>query len=131
MFVVAKICRTKDTLGDSWSNAVISYPLLGTSFERHYLSCLGIAPSSILDSRRIRISATSVVISNTQRSWLPTPSSVATLRHHFVKRTRPEANRRIYVSRSGKRRIVNETNVRRLVESFGVEVIGRYARDHR
>jgi hypothetical protein len=129
-FVVSKLCRIKAALDESsWANSTLCYPLRRTSWEQQYLSRLGFGEDRLLDTRRkIQVSARTVVTANNQgRLWLPSPSAILALRRIFL--TEPQLatgrkGRRLYISRSLQRRkVLNEDAVRRVVTSFGVEML--------
>lgn len=127
-FVVSKLCRIKASLDESsWANSTLCYPLRRTSWEQQYLSRLGFGEDRLLDTRRkIRVSARTVVTANNQGAlWLPSPSAILALRRTFLTGPQPGTGRkRFYVSRSRwRRKVRNEDDVRRVVTSFGVEVI--------
>lgn len=129
LFVVAKLCRIKDALDESsWRTARLCYPMLGTSFEQQYLSHLGFRGGRLLDTRKgIRVSAHTVVTANNQSTlWLPSPTSVFALRSTFMTQFEPSVRKGcFYVSRSrwGRRNVRNEDDVRRVVASFGLEIL--------
>jgi capsular polysaccharide biosynthesis protein len=129
-FVVSKLCRIKAALDESsWASSTLCYPLFGTSWEQQYLSRLGFSEDRLLDTRRkIQVAARTVVTANNQGAlWLPSPSAILALRRTFL--TEPQLGtgrkgRRFYISRARyKRKVRNEDDVRRVVTSFGVEVL--------
>ena len=126
MFVVAKLCRIKDVLDEeTWNRATICYASRGKSFEREYLGKLGLDHQAVVDTRMgTRLSAKEAVVSNIQHNWLPSPSSVAALRHHLLNGS-PEsaAGKRIYLSRGKTRRVANEREVLGILAMHGFETI--------
>ena len=51
MFVVSKLCRIKDVLGqESWADPTICYPWRGRSFEREFLEMLDLDPEAVVDT---------------------------------------------------------------------------------
>lgn len=128
LFVVAKLCRVKEALdAESWDAATLCYPMRRTSYERQYLTRLGFSPDRLRDTRNgIRLSARAVVTANNQSTlWLPSPTSVFALRRTFMSDPgRYAGTRRLYVSRSRwRRKVLNENAVRRVVASFGLEIL--------
>jgi hypothetical protein len=129
-FVVSKLCRIKAAIDESsWASSTLCYPLRRTSWEQQYLSRLGFSDDRLLDTRRkIQVSARTVVIANNQGAlWLPSPSAILALRRTFLiepQLVTGRKGRRLYISRSLQRRkVLNEDAVRRVVTSFGVEVL--------
>ena len=128
LFVVSKLCRIKAALDESsWANSTLCYPLRRTSWEQQYLSHLGFGEDRLLDTRqKIQVSARTVVTANNQGAlWLPSPSAILALRRTFLTEPEPRAGRkRIYISRAHwRRKVRNEEDVRRVVTSFGIEVL--------
>jgi capsular polysaccharide biosynthesis protein len=128
LFVVAKLARIKETVDETtWAIARLCYPLRRKVWEGQYLTRLGFPEERIVDTRRrIRVSVNRLIIANGQSTlWLPSPSSLYALRRIFVDESRqPTPKRRFYLSRSNwSRKVRNEHAVRRLVRSFGLEVI--------
>jgi hypothetical protein len=128
LFVVAKLCRIRDVLDEaSWAAATLCYPMRRTSYEQQYLARLGFSSDRLLDTREgIRLSARAVVTANNQSTlWLPSPTGVLALRRTFMgDPERSAGTRRFYVSRSRwRRKVRNEDDVRRVVASFGLEIL--------
>jgi capsular polysaccharide biosynthesis protein len=106
----------------------VCYPLLYTSFEREYLAILGLNDAHVLDTRsKVEVVARSIVISNNQSlSRLPSPTGIDALRRLFLDNRKHghSAGRRLYLSREGwKRQVRNEAEVRRLMSSYGFEIV--------
>ena len=126
--VLGKLCRIKEALDpELWAAATICYPLRKSSFERQYLSLLGLRRSSVVDTREYFVAPRSVVISNVQRrDRLVPPTRLAALRNAFLAGAQRQQNegRRLYLSRTGwKRQVLNESEVRDVVSSYGLDVI--------
>jgi hypothetical protein len=128
--VLAKLCRIKGAIDSStWNASSVCYPRLNLSFEREYLSLLGLDEGSLVDTRtNVDVQARTIVISNNQgsHSRLPSPASIAGLRGALLGEAHESvrSGRRLYLSRVGwKRQVLNETEVRRLVSSLDFEVV--------
>jgi hypothetical protein len=124
--ILSKLCRIKETVDpSSWNAAKVCYPLHNKPYERQYLSLLGLGEDAVLDTRE-PIEPRSIIISNLQSSnRMLTPTRLASLRDAFVGEIQPPAGkRRMYLSRKGwKRHVLNENEVRRVVSSYGLEII--------
>jgi hypothetical protein len=127
--ILPKLCRIKEVMDPhDFEIAKLCYPLMGTPYERPYLSLLGIGDDALLNTRdNIEIVARSIVVSNLQANGrLPSPTGILALRRAFLADPPPDRGqgRRLYLSRGGhKRRVLNEADVLRLVSSFGLEVV--------
>ncbi|KAA9339265.1 glycosyltransferase family 61 protein [Hymenobacter busanensis] len=128
-FVVAKLCRIEHVLGAGiWQEATVCYPLLHTPFEREFLARLGIPASAIVDTAPLwgtAIQADCLLLANSQQSWSSGAGDLALLRNRF--RPAGEADtpgtRRIYLSRKGRRRVLNEAAVCQLLQAYGFDII--------
>jgi capsular polysaccharide biosynthesis protein len=126
--ILGKLCRIKQAIDPSlWAAAKVCYPLRRAPFEQQYLSLLGLDESALVDTRHHAVVPRSLVISNLQsRDHLATPTTLASLRDTFLAGVRPpeDGGRRLYLSRVGwKRQVINESEVRDVVSSYGLEII--------
>lgn len=126
LFVAAKLCRIKDALPASvFRESFVSYPLLDTAFERELLTLIGFKRGQVIDSRTTEVSFERCVLGNTDSWFYPNVADVLALKKHIGARmpTRTDLPRRIYVSRAGRRRILNEEDVITLLERYGFTVV--------
>ncbi len=126
ILVAGKLCRMKDTMSASdFTNALVSYPLFDTTYEREYLALLGIQPERVLDSRRANVTFEECILGNIGHWFYPNAADVRTLRHHILTKMppAPPKRNRIYISRSGRRRIVNERELIMLLKNYDFQII--------
>lgn len=126
LLVAGKLCRIKDVLSEAvFKKALVAYPLFDTSYEREYLSLLGIESNQLVDSRKTTVSFDQCIVANAGHWFYPNKADVAALRK-YVLAGRPPAGgqrNRIYISRSGRRRILNEGDVILLLKAYNFQVI--------
>jgi hypothetical protein len=131
MYVVAKLCRIRETVGESaFAGARVCYPMIRTPFETQLLARLGVPADRVIDTTKYAVAANTLITSNNQQSWLPSPSSVHALRRAFLgDAPAARTGRRIYVARGGRRRVKNQDQLRRTLEAVGVETLDDVPRD--
>lgn len=126
-FVAAKLCRMKETLPEAvFTNALVSYPLLYTPFETDILERLGIPAHRRLDSRRYAVRGERWLLGNTERSFFfPSQADIALLKKHLfqVPASQSDAPRRLYISRAGRRRVLNEAALMAMLDRYGFTLI--------
>ncbi|WP_373331210.1 glycosyltransferase family 61 protein [Salmonirosea aquatica] len=124
--VAAKLCRFKEALPESeFKAAFVSYPLFGTSYERDFLDLLGVSTGQVVDSRTTNVTFERCVLANTGHWFYPNKADIFALRKYVLAQVPPidEPRKRIYISRSGRRRILNESAVTALLQNYGFEII--------
>jgi len=127
LFVAAKLCRMKDALPeDVFRNATVAYPLVNTAFERELLEQIGIRYENVLDSRTTAVQFDTCVLGDNDPGWFyPNKTDVIALKKHITA-SMPVSNdtpKRIYISRSGRRRVLNEAALIRLLEQYDFIII--------
>ncbi|MCY7352690.1 MAG: glycosyltransferase family 61 protein [Cytophagaceae bacterium] len=124
--VFAKLCRMKNALSEqAFREALVAYPLFNTTYEREYLDLLGISPNRVYDSRLCKITFDTCVLGNSGHWFYPNIADILSMKK-IVESTfliRSTHQKRIYVSRAGRRRVLNENEVIALVKRYGFEVI--------
>lgn len=124
--IAAKLCRIKECVSaDEFSKAIISYPLLGTSYEQEYLELLGKKKTDVLDSRYNNIKFEKVILANMGHWSYPNVADVFAFKKYVENKLQVKKinQNRIYVSRSGRRRIKNEKELIELLRKFDFIVI--------
>lgn len=126
MLVAGKLCRIKNALpGADFRDALIAYPLFNTLYEREYLALLGIQPEQVVDSRKADITFDECVLADIGHWFYPNVADIMALRKQVLAQipatTLPR--NRIYVSRSGRRRIINEAELINLLKKYDFEII--------
>ncbi|WP_020604659.1 glycosyltransferase family 61 protein [Spirosoma spitsbergense] len=126
MLVAAKLCRMKEALlPEIVAKAVISYPLFQTAYEQEFLSLIGIAPDQVFDSRTHDVRFKECVLGNSGHWFYPNPADIRALKKQVEKqiRVQPSAKNRIYVSRAGRRRVINEASLIDLLRKYDFTVV--------
>lgn len=122
IFVAAKLCRIKSVLpAADFANAVVAYPLLNTPFERDLLALLGCQPGNVVDSRKTDVCFSQCVLGNSGNWFYPNVADLVALKTYVTTQVPAgrETAKRLYISRSGRRRVVNEDALVRMLETYG------------
>ena len=65
VLVAAQLCRIKDALPEPvFSEAIVSYPLFNTPYEREYLSLIGVGNDQLIDSSHYAVEADRFISGN-------------------------------------------------------------------
>lgn len=127
LLLVGKLCRIKDVLPESvFREAIISYPLFDTSYERDYLSLLGVEPERVLDSRTHNIRFEKCVFGDIGHWFYPNAADITFIHKHILEKlpsVGPFKGNRIYISRAGRRCIRNESEVIDLLLKYDFQII--------
>lgn len=126
VLIAAKLCRIKEALGeDAFNRAVVAYPLFGTPYERELLALLGVGPDQVFDSRLTNIRFKTYVVANSGHWFYPNVADLTALKRQVEAKlpAGPRTGKRIYISRSGRRRILNEDALIALLEKYDIETI--------
>lgn len=124
--IAAKLCRIKECVSaDDFSKAIISYPLVGTSYEQEYLELLGKKMTDVLDSRYNNIRFEKIILANSGHWYYPNSADVFAFKKYVENKLQVKKNNqnRIYVSRSGRRCIKNEKELIELLRKFDFIII--------
>lgn len=126
IFVAAKLYRIKKVLPASeFANAVVAYPLLNTPFERELLDLLECEPGNVIDSRMVDVRFDRCVLGNSGSWFYPNVADLVALKGYLATKVigADEAPTRLYISRSGRRRVTNEDELIRLLETYNFTVV--------
>jgi hypothetical protein len=125
IIVVAKLCRMKDALPQAFAEGTVAYPLFGTPYEREYHDLLGLRPGQVLDSRDWNVSFDRCVLGNLGDWFYPNIDDLLAVRRHITARVPLSAcrNERLYISRSGRRRVRNEAELVELLREFDFRIV--------
>ena len=124
IFVAAKLCRIKDALPkEIFDEAIVSYPLFYTTFEPEYLELIGIRADKIIDSRLTKLTFDQCILANNDNWVYPNASDVFALKKYAEPKLEAlninsEGDKRIYICRSGRRQVVNERALIKMLEKF-------------
>ncbi|MBC8152850.1 MAG: glycosyltransferase family 61 protein [Bacteroidetes bacterium] len=127
MFLIAaKLCRIKESVPDDvFRKAVVAYPLIGTDYERECLDLMGFSPERIVDSRLTEVRPQVCYLGNHDNWMYQNRADVLLLKKHLepLIRTPQTGRTRLYISRAGRRRIVNEADLAALLTRYDFTII--------
>lgn len=126
LFIFAKLLRTKSVIGESeFQKCVIVYPLIERPFEKELLRHLGISVKQILDSRKFNVKARTYYLGNNENFFYQPKTDIQLLRDalNIQNDTTSHKSKLIYISRSGRRKIVNEQDVIEILKAYGFDII--------
>jgi hypothetical protein len=126
LLVAAKLARIKAVLPTKiFAEAIVAYPLFHTDYECEWLALLGLRPEQILDSRQTQVQAKTAILSNNSHWFYPHPEAIGALRQQveIALPKQPTGRKRLYISRSGRRKIVNETELIALLKTYDFEIV--------
>ncbi|GAB3572133.1 hypothetical protein GCM10027578_31720 [Spirosoma luteolum] len=124
--VAAKLCRIERAVpAHTFDQATVAYPLFNTSYERELLSYLGFQPDRILDSRHHEVHARTTLLANSGHWFYTNEADVRALRDRLMPLVEPstEPRERIYISRAGRRRVLNEDALVTMLDRYKFRVI--------
>jgi len=127
IFIAAKLCRIKDALPQEvFAGSVVSYPLYNTGFEHDFLELLGLRGTQIVDSQVKKITFDRCILGNNDNWSYPNVADVLSLRRHVetkISLADYKGGSRVYIYRSGRRRVLNEKALIQVLEKFHFEII--------
>lgn len=126
VLVAAKLCRIKETmLTDEFNRAVVAYPLFNTTYERELLALIGFGPDRIFDSRLTNVRFDTCVLGNSGHWFYPNVADLVALKRQVESQLPVVASesKRLYISRSGRRRILNEDALIELLVRYNIDII--------
>lgn len=124
--VAAKLCRIEqDSLNILFTDSVVSYPLFDTLYEREFLYYLGFTPDRILDSRHYNVRFDTCLLGNNGNWFYPNAADVNVLRQRLFPliQNQTAKRERLYISRSGRRRIANEDELVKLLQNYDFTIV--------
>ena len=126
-FVAAKLARIKTVMSPAhFAEAAVSYPLMNTAFEGELLQLLGVGPDRLFDTRQYSVHFDQCILANNSSWFYPAAADVLALKTMIEARMPPPdvaPNRRLYISRQGRRRVVNEEALTGMLRQHGFEII--------
>ncbi len=124
--IAAKLSRIKDSIpAEEFSQAIVSYPLFETSYEREFLKLLEINPAQVSDSRKVKYDFEKVILGNKGRPIFPHRDDIFSIKKNVERKLtiRQTDKSRVYISRSGRRNIKNECELISLLKRFDFTII--------
>ena len=128
VLIAAKLCRIKAALPEAvFRQAAVAYPLFGTPYERELLVLIGVDESRVFDSRLTNVRFKTCVLGNSGHWFYPNMADILALKQQVEARL-PAAlgqpySERVYISRSSRRRILNETDLRAVLKKYDIDYI--------
>jgi hypothetical protein len=126
ILVAAKLCRIRESLPEAiFQEAVLAYPLFKTAYEQEYLALIGFAQDHILDSRLYEVQFDRCILGNSGHWFYPNPADILALKKQVESKLKPQRieHNRIYISRAGRRRVVNESALIELLKKYNFTII--------
>ncbi len=120
--IMTKLCRMEASLPSGFTNMAIAYPLFNTPYEVELLTYLGFAPENIFDSRQTEVRARQYLLGSGGDWFYPGLSDVEVLHKRLMPLVKPPTQTgpsRIYISRAGRRRVVNEEALMTMLSQYG------------
>lgn len=124
--IFAKLCRIEQTRPGGFAGVAITYPLFHTAYEAELLTLLGFTPDRIFDSRAYELRANTYLLGNGGDWFYPNQNDVVAARQRLaplLPNLEVHPAHRLYISRAGRRRIVNEEALMRLLEPYGFSFV--------
>lgn len=126
ILVAAKLSRIKAALPEQvFAEAALAYPLFRTSYEQEYLSLIGVEPDRIFDSVAYDIRFERCILANSGHWFYPDPADIFALKALVEAKLTIErtGQSRVYISRSTRRKVVNESALIKLLEKYDFTII--------
>ncbi|MBN8826889.1 MAG: glycosyltransferase family 61 protein [Spirosoma sp.] len=124
--IASKICRLKQGLSPlQFQETVVAYPLLHTTYEHEFLGLLGFHPQRILDSRVYDVNFQNCLIGSSGHWYYPNRADIVLLKSHLEQVLLPkvETRDRLYIRRSGRRRVRNEPELLAMLKKYEFTII--------
>lgn len=125
LFVYAKLLRIKSAIGEEeFKKCKIIYPLVGTGFEIELLRYAEVDEYQIIDSRAYTIEANTYYLANNDNWYHHNRHDLNLIRETLskVKNSGPTYER-VYISRKGRRRVLNEPEVVKVLKEFNFTIL--------
>lgn len=123
--VAAKLSRIRQTMPDGFpAGTVVAYPLFHTQYEREFLAHMGFQPHQIFDTRQYEIRFKRCLLGNNGHWFYPNLHDVQAIRNQLAPLIQPSPSRaRLYISRAGRRRVLNEDELVQMLHRYDFEHI--------
>ncbi len=124
--IAAKLGRIKQAISeDTFAEAIVSYSLYNTPYEKEYFELLGIAEKQVVDSKEYKIEFEEVILADMGHLKYPNSHDIFGLKCIVESKLNLQrtGSSRIYISRSTRRRIINEANLINMLKKFDFQII--------
>lgn len=109
--VAPKIALLQERFGRDLEGWKLCYPRQETDYEKETLEMLGVPDSAVIDTRGLRAVRAGKVAISVLPGWYEIQPAAALLRNRLIDQAAGGAGERIYVSRKGRRKCLNESEV--------------------
>jgi capsular polysaccharide biosynthesis protein len=117
--VAPKIALLQQKYGQDLKGWKLCYPKQDTDFERETLAALRVPDSVVIDTRSYRTVRAGKIALSVLPGWYEIQPAAGLLRERLINHAGEGAGERIYVSRKGRRKCVNEAEVFALLSKRG------------
>jgi hypothetical protein len=125
-YVYTKLLRIKTQLDPARLREVkIAYPLFYTPFEKELLELAGFREDQIIDSVKFNIQADEYYLANTQSWYYPQKHDIKLVQQliNEADSTENSQHEYIYISRKGRRKLLNEPEITALLKAYNFTFI--------
>jgi capsular polysaccharide biosynthesis protein len=117
--VAPKIALLQDRFGRDLDGWKLCYPREGSTYEKETLDLLEVPDSAVIDTKNLRAVRTRKVALTVLPGWYEIQPAAALLHERLIDKAGETAGERIYVSRKGRRKCLNETEVFAILAARG------------
>lgn len=121
--VAPKIAMLQEKFGRNLDGWKLCYPREQTNYEKETLAMLEVPESAVIDTSGLRAVRAGKVALTVLPGWYEVQPAANLLRKRLIDQTREGAGGRIYVSRKGRRKCVNEAEVFGLLAARGFSFV--------
>jgi hypothetical protein len=129
-FVALKLCRIKNTLSAAeFQEAVVCYPLFYTNYEQDILALFGFGPERLFDSRLIDVRFETCLLGSNDSWFYVNEQDIYAFKQlietYLAKHLTFEKRQgnRIYVRRAGRRKVLNEESLLKVLQQYNFQII--------
>ncbi len=124
-FIYAKLLRIKSVMNDDdFKQAKLAYPLVGTPFEKELMKYAGVNDEQLIDTRQHQIQADNYYLATNDNWYYHNKYDLQLLKNTLSAVIAADTgNERIYISRKGRRKLINEEEVIKLLKEFDFTII--------
>ena len=117
--VAPKIALLQEKFGPELKGWKLCYPKEGTDYERETLTMLGVPDSAVIDTQSLRAIKARKVALSVLPGWYEIQPAATLLRSRLIEQAGKGIGERIYISRKGRRKCLNEAEVFTLLAAKG------------
>ncbi len=121
--VAPKIALFQEKYGNDLDGWKLCYPKEDTDYEKETLAMLGVPDAAVIDTRGYRAVKAGRIALSVLPGWYEIQPAARLLRERLIGQAGEGAGERIYVSRKGRRKCVNEAEVFSLLAERGFTFI--------